>query len=236
MCLLETACPACKRAGKRSPFMSEQLTFDQMLRQGRAIDRHKGRAGSRAELVDGSRGQFLAGSAFAADQHGSGARGHSLDQREHLLHRARLPHHVEQGASIARLALQHGGFSGQAFVTDRALEQRLKNLRLDGLLQEPERPQIVHDGNRMADIAETGQNDGWCQVAALQQSSQKLSAVENRHEQVRDNGIERYRAKFLQRFLAMLRGFRNIPFRGNHGSNRVALLGVIVHNQDSNRF
>ena len=96
--------------------------------------------------------------------------------------------------------------------------------------------QIVHDGDRMADIADTGQNDGWRQVAPLQQSSQKLSAVEKRHEQVRHNGVEGCRAKFLQRFFAVLRGFRNVPFGGNHASHDIALLAVIIHNQDSNRF
>ena len=121
-------------------------------------------------------------------------------------------------------------------MTNRALQQGLKNLRLHRLLQKPERAQVVHDGDGMADIAEPGQNDGRREVAALQQSSQKLSAIENRHEQVRDDGVKGCRAQLLQRFFAMLRGFRHIPFRGNHGGDSIALLGVIIHNQDSNRF
>ena len=43
------------------------------------------------------------------------------------------------------------------------------------------------------------------------------------------------RAQFLQRFFAMLRGFRAVTFGGDHGRNRIALLAVVVHNQDSNR-
>ena len=100
--------------------------------------------------------------------------------------------------------------------TNRALKQGVKNRRLHRFLQEPEGTQVVHDGYRVADIAKTGQDNRRRQIAAVQESSQKLSPVHYGHEQVRYDGVERRRSKFFERFFTVLRGLRDVPNCRNH--------------------
>src|SRR4051812_17233434 len=56
-------------AGERAFLMPEQLTFEQRVRQSRAIDRHEWLLGSRAVCMNRVRRQLLARTALAADEH-----------------------------------------------------------------------------------------------------------------------------------------------------------------------
>ena len=56
--------------GERALHMSKQFAFQQRRRQRRAIAGQKGIVAAAAELMDGPHDHFLAGAAFAGDQHG----------------------------------------------------------------------------------------------------------------------------------------------------------------------
>ncbi len=49
--------------------MAEQLTLQQVVSQGGAVDRHHRFIGTLARFVNGSGGQLLTGAAFTANQH-----------------------------------------------------------------------------------------------------------------------------------------------------------------------
>ncbi len=66
--------------------MPEELTFEQLGRQGRAIHLHKGTVLPSRALVNRTRHQFLADAALAADQHGHIAVGHLLDDSRDVAH------------------------------------------------------------------------------------------------------------------------------------------------------
>ena len=73
-------------AGKRAFDVAEQFGFEQLFGDRAAVDGDKRRAGARAGAVDGAREHFLAGTAFAADQHAGVRRGDDarlLDQLGH---------------------------------------------------------------------------------------------------------------------------------------------------------
>ncbi len=74
------------RAGKAALAMAEQLAFDQLFGDGRAIHFDESLRAARAAVVNRVRHQFLAGAAFAVDQHASVGGGHQrqlLPQRLH---------------------------------------------------------------------------------------------------------------------------------------------------------
>ncbi|MDD5390202.1 MAG: hypothetical protein PHD37_12700 [Gallionellaceae bacterium] len=48
--------------------MAEQFTFDDVFRQGAAIDRHERMARARPQVINGARRQLLAGAGLALDQ------------------------------------------------------------------------------------------------------------------------------------------------------------------------
>ncbi len=66
--------------GEGALLVAEQLAFQQRVRNGGAVDGHKGLLGPGAGRVDGMGEQLLAGAAFAADQDGGIAGGHPAGQ------------------------------------------------------------------------------------------------------------------------------------------------------------
>ncbi len=73
-------------AGKAALAMPEQLAFDQVFGDGRAIHFDERLGAARAAVVNGVRHQFLAAAALPIDQHPSVSRGHQrqlLPQRLH---------------------------------------------------------------------------------------------------------------------------------------------------------
>jgi hypothetical protein len=66
---LKTSLAGIHRTGKCAAFVSEQLAFQQRLRDGGAVKRDKGPLRSRPMKVDRPRNQFLASSAFTPQQH-----------------------------------------------------------------------------------------------------------------------------------------------------------------------
>ena len=74
------------RAGERALHVAEQFGFQKRFGKRAAIDGDERRFGTRAVFVDGARHQFLAGAAFAGDQHAAGLRRDILDQVENGAH------------------------------------------------------------------------------------------------------------------------------------------------------
>ena len=74
-------------AGERALLVSEQLRLEQGLGDRRAVDRHERPCPSGTVPVNGARGQLLAGSALADQEHGGLAARHRRDLLEHRLHR-----------------------------------------------------------------------------------------------------------------------------------------------------
>ena len=71
--------------------MAEQFVFDQMVRQGAAIDRDERLVGALALVVDGAGSQFLAAAGFAADEYGGVIAGNLVDCRQHVLKNPGFP-------------------------------------------------------------------------------------------------------------------------------------------------
>ena len=67
--LLEEADVLAVGAGEAALLVAEQLALDQARRDRAAVDREEMLAAAPAQVVDGLRHHFLAGAAFAADQH-----------------------------------------------------------------------------------------------------------------------------------------------------------------------
>ena len=85
------------------------------------------------ELVDGARDDFLAGAAFAEQQHrGLGGR-HARDLVVDLLHRGRAADQAAEAAHAAQLVAQRADLRAQLAALRHAREHRLQALQVDGL-------------------------------------------------------------------------------------------------------
>jgi hypothetical protein len=75
---------ACERAAR----VTEQLRFDQVFRQRRAVQRAERPVGARTEAVQHPCDEFLARSALALNQHTERSRRRALDGGSHICNRA----------------------------------------------------------------------------------------------------------------------------------------------------
>ena len=76
--------------GKRPLAVTEQLAFDQVLRQGAAVDRHQRHLRPQTLIVQRPGDQFFAGARLTDDEHGGIGRGHLGDEAAHQLHPRRV--------------------------------------------------------------------------------------------------------------------------------------------------
>ena len=74
-----------QRSGEGSLFVAEQLAFDQRGHQRSAVDRDERTVGKGSAEVHGAGDQFLAGSAFAVDEHWSPRIFQARDHAQHVL-------------------------------------------------------------------------------------------------------------------------------------------------------
>ena len=84
--LLEVAFAGADGAGKGAFFVAEELGFDEGFRNGAAGNGDERLVGARAQVVNGAGDEFLAGAAFAGDQHRGVEVGDAADQLINALH------------------------------------------------------------------------------------------------------------------------------------------------------
>ncbi len=76
-----------RRAGECAAHMAEQLAFDEVRIEAADVNGQERPIAARAEAMNGTGDEFLAGAALAGDQHARLARRHQGDALEHRLHR-----------------------------------------------------------------------------------------------------------------------------------------------------
>src|SRR5262249_52764209 len=87
-----------------SPRVTEQLGFQQGLRNGRAIDHHKGLFGPRTQLMNGLCNQFLASACLARHKDGRIPRGHHPDEPINVLNSGTRADHPRQTSLLGTKA------------------------------------------------------------------------------------------------------------------------------------
>src|SRR5690242_2593402 len=86
MRLLELSDVAGRGSGERALLVAEELRFDQLAGNSRAVQCHKRAAVPRAAVVEGARDQLFAGAGFAEDTDPRLARGDTVDLGHDLAH------------------------------------------------------------------------------------------------------------------------------------------------------
>ena len=97
--LLQLADLVFQRAGEAALAMAEQLAFDQLFGNRRAVHFDEGLAGARAGGVNRVRDQFLAGAALAENQHAAVGGGHQRQLLAQRFHRHALADDAQLGVA-----------------------------------------------------------------------------------------------------------------------------------------
>ena len=184
--LLEAADAPLVSAGERAAFVAEQFAFQQVFRDGGAIDRDKRGFGARAVLVDGAGDQFLARAGFAPDEHGDGLGGDAADFLAHVLHRA-------AGADEGRSALGWGvgqghGFTHEAAGIHGAMQHADEGRHLERLLQVIVSAELGGLDGGLNRAVRGHQHDGQARLSVVK-LPHEFQAAESRQAQVGQHHI-----------------------------------------------
>ena len=134
---LDLALGGLDRAGERALLIAEQLRFEQILGNGRAIDRDEAAAAPPARLVQAARQQFLAGARGAEQHHRDPGVGDALDGARDLRHFGRGgDHRAEHGAIRADLAAEAPILALDAVQLEGAADDQAELIDVDRLLIE----------------------------------------------------------------------------------------------------
>jgi hypothetical protein len=189
--LLEAAPPLRRRTGEGAALVTEQLGFQQVLRNRSGIQRDERPGCTRAVAVQRTRDQFLAAAGFAGDKHGGVRLAEPADGAEHLLHRRRLAEHFGD----RRLA-RHRRFAAGAF-GQRAAHQFERLVDVERLRQVFERPALERRHGAV-EVGIRGHDDDRHLGQALLQRLQQFQPGHPRHADVGQHRSGRAAFQFAQ--------------------------------------
>jgi hypothetical protein len=222
----DQALPVPLRPRERTLHMPEQLGLQQRLGDGRAVDRDKRLARTRAGLVDRTGQQFLARAALAADQH-AGVRGR---------HQPRLGQHLGHAGAAADDLAAPGAIAVERRRPRRVHAQRLlylgqQLLAVEGLGQVGVRAarRGVH---RIRDAAVRGQQDDRQRRVVGAHLVEQRQAVHAGQAHVGDQQRRQPDGQMRQRGLGAGHGLHGVAGRGQPHGDQAQQVGVVVDQQD----
>jgi len=184
-----------------SPFMPEELTFQQILRQSATIHGDEGLVAPGAVEVDGAGNQFLAGARFSGDEHRSLGRGHFLNELVDALHGSALADNASELVAFLQFTGEITVSFDQLIVVDRFADGELQLLILEGFKDIVE-CSFAHGFDGFFHRSVGGHHDngkiGMLEVDPFEQ----CHAVHARHSHVSDDRIQLIFRDYFQTALA----------------------------------
>src|SRR5579883_889609 len=220
-------------AGEGALLVAEQFAFDQGGNEGAAVDGDEGAAGERSAEVDGAGDQFLAGAAFAGNEH----RGASVfEARNHAQHVLDLgggaDDAVELGLGVHAVA-QELVFLDQADLFGHATQEQAQFLQRREGFGDVVIGAELHGLHGGLDRAVAGHDRDLGAREHLLDLLQELQARHLRHDQVGQDHVGRLFLEPGQSGLAA-GGFQAYKAQGlPHGDAQAADALLVVNNQQA---
>ena len=146
-------------AGERPLLVAEQLRFEQVFRDRRAVDGDERAVGPRAEHVQRAREQLLARAALAFDQDRRVVGGRRAVQRLRDLLQPRIfTDDLGRAAPLRELLFEEEVFGRQPPLHQRALDEQQQVIGIDRLGEKIERA-FLHRRDGVLDVAERRHHD-----------------------------------------------------------------------------
>ena len=168
--------------------MAEQLAFEEVFRDGGAVDGHEGLLVATAVVVDGAGDDLLAGAAFPRDEHGGVGVGDLPDELEHGLHGIGAADDAEVVVLLLELGREGDGLAHVAGGLEGIGHELLETRDVEGLQQVVERAQLHGLDGRLGGAIGGHEDDRELGVR-LPDAAQRLQPVDPRHPHVRDHQV-----------------------------------------------
>src|SRR5208282_521238 len=181
------------RVGKGTLFVSEELSLDQVLRQGGAIDADKGFLRSGSQSDNRSSHKFLSGSTLATDQHCTRALGYARDRIVDVLHRFAAADQITERLRLGVLALPLAALDLQCPLLQHPSQHALYFLEVNG----SDKILIDSGGNRLQAKAvairasQPHQHEVWSQGAQFVKRGDTVFAAFSDGVKVEEHGVWR---------------------------------------------
>ncbi len=190
--------------------MPEELAFQEVLRNGRAVHRDEGGFPARAAGVDGPGDQFLARPGLAGDEDGGFGVGHLAHHGEDPLHGAGGPHDAVELGAPGKLLLQQAVLLGEPLELEPLEHGDLQFFAVERLGEVVEGPEL-HRLHRGIYGAEGGEHDDDRRRRPLLDRREHLETGHARHLQVGDHQLGRLLLEKPQAGLAVRSGVDVVP-------------------------
>src|SRR6185437_12622076 len=200
---LEETALVLHRAGERSLHVAEELTLEQALGQGAAVDRVERFVGAIRELVDVARYDLLSRSRLALNEHDGVGGSDGLRQTKHGEPRLAAPHRRAHAVLplTLDLLLERLVLHAQLTMLGRAPENR-NDLVVDEWLLDVMVRALVHRLNRGAEIRLSRHEYHGHERILRARRRQYLEAAHVRHAHIREHDVRRERRDLLEPLLA----------------------------------
>ena len=223
-------------AGERTFLVTEEDRFDEIFRDGAAIDGDKGFAGTLRRTLDRACDEFFADAGFAFDQDRDIRLCRALPQADHLTHFGAFADEIVEDQPVFDFLLQARHFAGQ-----RADLQRVADRDRDALgarrLHEEVAGAGAHGVDGGIDAALGGQHDHRQFRLVDAQLRHHRHAVHVGHDEIEQDERDLVAARTVQeieRGLAARRGHDIHAASRDRGFEKPALYGIVV--DDKNRL
>lgn len=215
-------------------FVPEEFAFDEVFRDGAAVEGDEGFRSTGPVVVDGAGSEFLAGAGFAQDHDGGGGGGDGIEEVEHLAHGRRGSGDVREAAAVGGLAAQAHYFDLEAVFLIGPPGDGGEHLEVTqaGFLDEVVGRAGPHGGDGELLVAHAGdENKG--QVGPIAADLlKKFDASESGQVVVREDDVEFGARQQVQRMLGGggVGGLDALGFQFKPG--KFGVLGVVFNDQN----
>src|SRR5262249_15400755 len=144
--------------GEGAPLVPEELALEQRVREGRAVDGHEAPALALTLEMDRARGELLAGTRLAVDEHRRVVLREHADGLEDLVHHPVPAHHVGERVPVGELVAQVVDLVEQATLLEYLLGREEDLLLLERLRDVVARP-LLDRLDRALDASVAGDHD-----------------------------------------------------------------------------
>ena len=206
--------------------MAEQLGFDQLGRNRRAVERDERARRARAVLVQRARDQFLARAGLAQDAHAGFAGRHALHLRHHAPHRVAGPNDVVLAHALAQLPVLL--FQARQLRDVRQRQQQL--IGRERLLEKIRRAQ-PGGANGHRDVRLPGHHHHGRRDARRAQLFEQRQPVFHRHHHVGKDQVEMPRPGQFESARGVVAHGGFVPGQAERPRQRSQRVHVVVHDQ-----
>jgi hypothetical protein len=214
--------------------VSEQLGFDQLAWQSRAIDLDERAFLPLTVLVDGARNELLAGAVLAVNQHAGVGRRHGFDEVKELPHLVAARDDVGEARVIAELLFQPFVLGGQLQFFGRLVQHHEQDVCIDRFLDEAESAGL-HRFDGFGDAAIPGHHNDLGFRTRFLEVSEQVNPVGVRQHQVHQHHFWPPGAKNLAGLCGVRRGPGQIPSWLYQQLQEISGIPVIVDDKYAGR-